>query len=620
MCGRGATPSPRPDPFRVPFMRTPVPAEPAPRPARAPAAPPVRAGAPDPRALLRTPRAPAPLRPADVLALQRTVGNRALGRLLGATTAAERGRIQRKLGLELEFAVPIDRAGELDAEDHKVLRGEKSDPVRLKAIQDSADVPYGEFRGIDKLALAADHSSRVLPASRTFPHRVLSRSILELVFKPAVETPEELEETLKAVDSAITQIDGCTAGLTKRIPFGNGLHIGPVDGLSKPAELSWNASVHVNVGIDPRRLHGLLKWYGASGYAPASEHRNVPMKTALDITEDVVKVFRDASGADLAEVQHWNGLRGLTLTYVMYLLSGGDSSELRSTVKNFATILTKTRFVDLVAHGMTPKEREWLQGMWAEYRKVLVGMTRLGEDETQPLIKRTKVGRPGELKDGSWKIGDLFKPGPAVLISSEKEIRADPVGPERSAADRVTGGGRRKGMVLEFRSLPGSYAAEGWKKAARDFMAKADEENSVRDYTEPPPVLQPPSSGQEGKTRVEQVRALDLPSIPTVHPTSLESVSSSRESLSSSSRSGGERRMLPPLPLPRSQESGTGSRIGIGNSTGGVSSSVVQQEAPTIKVEQKDSFWTVGATVTWKGAQYRVVGKKGLWNYELTPL
>jgi len=471
--------------------------------------------------------------------------------------------VQRKLGLELEVAVPLDKMGPLSADDNKILKGEKTDVDRLKELFDSADAGYGKFGKFGRIALHADHSSRVLPDERKAPHRVMGRSILEMVFDPAIETQDELDETMKDVYSFVNGIQGGTGGLSKRRKLQSGVYIGPIDGDSAPEKLNWDASIHVNVGVDPRRLHSMLSWYSDSEYKPTKEVKQIPMDYARDVAEQVVKTFSEASGVTNKDAQYWNGLRGLTMILVMYLLSGADKTYLKSSVKNFATLLSKTRFKDLITYSMTPKEKDWLKDCWEEYKAVLIGLTRPKEDENSPLVLRTN--KKGALKDDSWKIGHLFQNTAPILLGEDKEIAADDVGPVRSDQDKVTGGGRRKGMVLEFRSLPGHYKPNKWAGIAQDFLDKANEENSAKDYKEIPKAKKVPKEKEKEKDVIPDVGEvqnlqLDLSDLPEVVPIKKED----------------------------------------------------------IVITQSGEFWMVDQEVLWKGDIWKVIKKVGIKQYTLS--
>jgi hypothetical protein len=382
----------------------------------------------------------------------------------------------------------------------------------------AADAGYGEFGTVDRIGLAADHSSRVTQEWK-YPIRVMGRSNLELTFNPPAETAEELAQSVTAAQKLVQKIDTRTDGLKKRVPLKDGVSVGPVPGSTKPPQLSYEAMIHVNLGIDPRRVHSLLSWYAGSAYKPRREHLKEPIDVAVDMAGRMVNAFARESRTDVREVQHWNGLRGLTTMLVMYLMAGADTSVLSSSIKNFATLLTKTPFPQLIKYGMTPKEKAWLKEVWNEYTRVLIQMTRVDQDEDSPLIHRTEPGGK-VLKDGSWKIKDLLEGAQLPLISESKQIDADDVGPERSGEDLVTGGGkRRKGIVLEFRSLPGRYPPEQWLKVATDFMEAAEKENAQKDYPEapkPPPQQEPdvqpvePLVAKGVRERVEQLRALSI--------------------------------------------------------------------------------------------------------------
>lgn len=503
---------------------------------------------------------------------------------------------QRKLGLELELAVPIDKLGVISDEDTKILKGEKKNDKRYFELRKNADAGYGEFGSIAKLGLAADHSSRVIPKHEVFPVRVFSKSILELVFKPPVETKQELTASITAAKELVERIDTATSGLKKRVPLGQGgVHVGPLDGLTKPPELSYNAMIHVNLGIDPRRLHGLLSWYSGSDYAPPVEYRMAPIEHALIVAEEIVKVFIEGSKAKSSDVQFWNGLRGLTALFVMYLTYGADTSALSSSVKNFASILTKTPVGEIYQHGLTPMEKDWLDAMWDLYKKILIAQTRGKEvDESAALILRTEPGK--KTLKSEWQIKDLFdlKATAPPLISQGKVINADAVGPERTAQDKVTGGGRRKGMILEFRSLPGRYPPSQWQKIAEDFLDEADRQHAMKDYEELPPPPKP----------------VPIP-VPKPEPVS-EPIAEPKP------KPKPESRVLPPPPKPKPVVNVTPVQNLVIPSipVRSVSSSVATFPA-TKNVVQTQVFWTVNSEVEWEGALWKVTDKSGIKNYTL---
>ena len=76
------------------------------------------------------------LRIAQVQALQAQAGNRAVTGLFGhrGKTADSLPSVQRKIGLELELAVPIDKVGVLSDDDVAIYRGEKNDRARRQEI------------------------------------------------------------------------------------------------------------------------------------------------------------------------------------------------------------------------------------------------------------------------------------------------------------------------------------------------------------------------------------------------------------------------------------------------------------------------------------------------------
>jgi hypothetical protein len=528
----------------------------------------------------------------------------------------ERGRakgvVQRKIGLELELAVPIDKLGVISDEDKKILNGEKKDDKRFFELRRNADAGYGEFGSIAKLALAADHSSRVIPKVEKFPLRVLSKSILELVFKPPVETKEELTASINAAKDLVKRIDTATGGLKKRVELGQGgMHIGPLDGATAPPELSYKAMIHVNLGIDPRRLHGMLGWYSQSDYKPPAKFRMAPIEHALNVAEEIVKAFTDASQVKLGDVQFWNGLRGLTALFVMYLTYGADTSEITSSVKNFASILTKTPVSEIYQHGLTKEEKVWLDATWDLYKKVLIEKTRAKDvDESAALILRTEPGSK-KLKS-NWQIKDLFdlKATAPPLISQGKVIHADEVGPVRTAQDKVTGGGRRKGMVLEFRSLPGRYTPDQWQKVAEDFLAEADKQHATKDYQElPPPVLKPkpepepkPVSVPESQPKPKpEARPLPTPVLkpkPSV-PKPVVNVSPVQN-----------------LALPTPPVRATVSSPTVVSSVG-IKPPQPSNFPATKTVVQTQFFWTVGKDVEWEGGLWNVTAKTGVKTYTL---
>lgn len=473
--------------------------------------------------------------------------------------------IQRKLGLELEVPIPIDRLGVLSKEDKEVLSGKKRGGkynARFLELCSKADAGYGEFKKVGRVALHADHSKRVLPKNKVYPARVFGKSILEMVFNPAVETFDDLNKTMLDIKKIMAWVEKNTDGLTKRVNLGGGRYVGPIDGIGRPPQLNWNAMIHVNLGLDPRGFHHFFSWYGGSKYKPSKEFRQIPMDVARSVAENVVQTFVKAEQISKSDAQFWNGLRGLTMIYVIYLLSGNDTSPLGSTVKNFATILAKTRFGSIKKYSFTPLEKEMLDLGWETYKKILISLTRPKDDMNSPLIRRTN--KKGVLKDGSWKVRHLFGDGEPILVGNKKEIKADDVGPVRSKRDKVTGGGKRKGIILEFRSLPGRYPPNEWYKIASDFMYQANISNSLKDYKELPPKkkIVPKKEKKDSASRVKKIQNLPL--------------------------------TVPQLPA------------------------VASVKKNDITIEQKKSFWIVGNEVQWEGALWKVINKEGIKKYTLS--
>lgn len=438
--------------------------------------------------------------------------------------------IQRRIGLELELPVPVDKLGTEDSlrktGDLDIIKGRQPNPKRLAELRKEVnDVKYARNVHSGKgFRVAIDHSSLVLDPAGTWPPRVLGKTILELVMDPPAETVGELTEAIIKCRRFVHEINNNTAGLTRRVHFVDGYYYGPWNSEGNtPPQLGFDAMVQVNIGVDVRQAANFLDWFHGSRYRPPTkeyeadgenkvEDKGKHLQMAAGLGRGLAnRVRAKASKKEIEEAQNFNGYEGLATLLALYLYAGADTRPGGGTKKNFTPLLLKTSFFQIKNACMTPEERKRWNINIAETKQFLLDMTRPGpgmnlpKDENGEFRKvndefitvidddvlRVKENdlliqnptRTGKVRD-TKSIKDLFD-------SVENEVKSfivasfigtDKVGPKRSKENVPHGKksffsrkGRRLGAVFETRMLPGTYKPSSWFAVGFDFLKKASE-------------------------------------------------------------------------------------------------------------------------------------------------
>jgi hypothetical protein len=338
---------------------------------------------------------------------------------------------------------------------------------------------------------------------------------MEIVFDPPAKDVVEFKKTMGHIKTFVQNVEALTTNMTKRAhdPWGTGVSVGPLEYPpavnARQAAHNWKGSVQVNVGIDAREYHSLLKWYAASSYATATRARaTVPaplanaaeqlfkeaqthIVTAVDVGRTVTGLVKKGippagvalTKKELADAGNLRGLRGWLTHIAFYLVRGtANFGGAAGTIKNLAPVLLKS-----------PPEIVSDYGLPAEEIKIFNAQQQAILDEING-----RVGRPGDVGQPAnaikvWPtrktmldtIVDLQ--GKAVPLTTGAIMNPTSVGPRRTgnaavkAIKDVPGaakGEERGGIVPEFRMIPGYFEGPAaWKTLGLDFLKAAIKRN-----------------------------------------------------------------------------------------------------------------------------------------------
>ncbi|MEU8267001.1 hypothetical protein AB0B89_07520 [Sphaerisporangium sp. NPDC049002] len=458
-----------------------------------------------------------------------------------ARRAHERARggralvLQRAIGLEIEIPVPIDQLTPAQLTQLKLevaqeyvagLKFKQGHRMTAVGIRDTVGgVAYGRIQNpANGFRVDADHDNRVTPANpmtTDWPVRQGSRdSIMEIVMEPPATTQASLTATMNNIDAFVTQINAQTNNLTTRwvnafpslgtptMPLP--VSVGPVDytdtGTHPPLRLplhNFQGSIQVNIGIDLREYHSLLKWYVESDYATAAR---VPDPLSQAIYRDIKEHIREAieigrtltdqaySAATTAERQqagNFRGLRGWLTHLALYLRRGALSmANLGGSAKNLAPVLIKSPNSVITTYGMTLAERNHFINNKTTLMNALFNATGRPGDVGQPLAAiDVFAASPGDTDADA--LTDLTAGAADVALTGKPVPNPTGVGGTRMGNAAVqglpavppgnVGGGAntRGGLVAEFRTLPGFYDGPAqWRAVAQAFFDAAETRNA----------------------------------------------------------------------------------------------------------------------------------------------
>jgi hypothetical protein len=403
--------------------------------------------------------------------------------------------IQRKIGLELEFPIPVDPLGELTEEQQELLtqpldgeNGQKRQSLHKSAVMDK-DTTVFEKRikrkeGQQDLGfkIVPDHQSSLLNALwQHTPAYGISYNVLECVFNPPVESSLELENTIDLIYNKIDKIYKLTNDLTERKQLNGDFYVGPINTTGKkPKVLDKNAnSLQVNIGVEPQKIPDLFLSYAQTSsdlegeeLAELKERYRGFLSQAVTVAVELEKIARKKAKVESPLL----GLRGLFAIMALYSLAGAEGSRARgSTIKNFTPLLLKTPLSALAERALTPEEGGLYKLHKEEYLQAIVGVTRGKEATLDELLVKDTKGKKTDVKVGDL-ITDEYK---APFIVSGKAIFPDPVGPPRNESDPSVdtsprGKNRRRGAIFETRIANGSFDRASAKQRANEMFFRTE--------------------------------------------------------------------------------------------------------------------------------------------------
>ncbi|MCL6435940.1 MAG: DUF4157 domain-containing protein [Leptolyngbyaceae cyanobacterium HOT.MB2.61] len=453
-------------------------------------------------------------------------------------TQRSNNTIQRAIGLEIEIPVPIDRLSAADVtniqNDVQAVAATTNDQVKLqhkfhaKGLRDAnGAVPYGTLRRFaGRFRVDADHDDRVMTPNihgQGWPLREGGKdSIIEIVMDPPAKDVDEFNNTMDLIDAFIDDIETHTNHLTTRWVdgLGPGLSVGPLDytalGLPvvKQPHHNFKGSVQVNIGIDLREYHSLLKWYANSSYAnpsrvPAGQralYRQIrtDIKQAVTVGRTITRdIYNSMTPLERQQTGNLRGLRGWITHLALYLKRGTiPTGVLGGTAKNIAPVLLKTPNDIAAFYGMTTEEENYFTTNRNHLIDEIFRMTGRGGDVGSVLNTIDAfAASPGIDVD---TLSSLTSGLGQVALTGKPIQEATGVGPERQGSPDVQslpdvplvdpntgnptiGGGpqTRGGIIVEFRTLPGYYEGpDSWRELGLRFLQEAIERNT-RSGTEP---------------------------------------------------------------------------------------------------------------------------------------
>ena len=458
--------------------------------------------------------------------------------------------LQRAIGLEIEVPVPVDQLSPADVNTMRAEEAAATTPgvasgvallhrVHAAGIMDiKGPVPYKQVIKPETTAptgfrAETDHDDRVrTPGKLNFPITE-NDTIMELVMDPPADTEAQFDTAVTNMLTFVAQVDTATNNLTRRAvnPYGGGAAVGvgpmdypPVIAPRRPQH-NWDGSIQVNIGIDLREYHSLLKWYAESGYASPqrapSGHRAVfrsardDIRRAVDVARDITDKLEGGRiaprGRSLTSVQrqqagNLRGVRGWITHMALYLLRGAiPAGVLAGTSKNLAPALLKSPPQVASLYGMTSAEIALFNNHTQGIVDAILRSVGRGGEVSTPLANlaifpvfpndggadvNAPPGSPNVplTADVLTNLGAGGGGSGVVPLAGGPIANAPGVGPVRTGAV-VSGlpavplgpganpGFPRGGVVTEFRLLPGYHQPSEWLELGRSFLRAATERN-----------------------------------------------------------------------------------------------------------------------------------------------
>jgi hypothetical protein len=350
---------------------------------------------------------------------------------------------------------------------------------------------------------------------------------MEIVMEPPTVDQVAFTTTMNNIDAFIVQINAQTNNLTTHwvnaFPVIGAMvapvNVGPIDYTANgwyPAvrlpNHNFQGSIQVNIGIDLREYHSLLKWYANSEYAnPTRAATQTERAIYAQIKADIIQavdvgrtitqnIYNGMTALQRQQTGNLRGLRGWITHLALYLKRGTlPLGSLGGTIKNLAPVLVKSPNSIITQYGMTAAE--------LTYFTTPANRTNIMDQIFQRVGRAANVGQPLAAVDvflaspGHINADTLSNVGAGaaqVPLTGKPIAQPTGVGPLRTgnaavqglpivAAGAGIGGGpnTRGGMVAEFRTLPGFYdGSASWRALGTRFLQEATARNN-RDGIEP---------------------------------------------------------------------------------------------------------------------------------------
>ncbi len=387
-------------------------------------------------------------------------------------------RIQRKIGLELEFPINVDPLGDLSLEQQELLTVPRDGNMDREDLHDLAYLPKDktifEMKTAPNawrkpksfgFAIVTDHNhARLDPLWQSTPAQVLSNTVLEFIFKPPVENSQHIDTTLDLIYDKVNDINTLTNGLTERKQLVDNFYVGPIntDGV-KPEALSTKAySLQINFGIEPQKIPDLFLSYAETSSDLKGENAAEMkaqygqfLRDAVHIAVVIETSFRRSKKLDHPLL----GLRGLFAIMALYSLAGAGGNLKGGTIKNFTPLFLKTPLSSLAERGLTPEEYQLYLNNKTKILQNILRATRGDEATLDQLLVNDQSGEKTgvTVKD---LISEEYK---APFVAAGKAIFPDPVG-------RFVNGTPRRGAIFETRVSGGSFDRESAKRRAKEMF------------------------------------------------------------------------------------------------------------------------------------------------------
>lgn len=432
------------------------------------------------------------------------------------------------IGMEIEIAVPIDQLSVADINQirNDIAAAQAADALnpqntpagnRVRTlIQNSGHVPYGTVRAAaGGFRIDADHDDRV----RSLNHGVAavwppleggSDSIIEIVMSPPADTETDFNTTMNNINAWVNTMMLQTQNLTRRWVDGiaPGISVGPLTfpaigvtpGLGpRPRRPNHNlkGSCQVNIGIDLREYHSLLKWF-ANSRAARSHNETDPaaiatyrqskddIRAAVNIGRQLTATYAATlTAAERSNMGNLRGLRGWITHMALYVKRGTIAGGLGGSPKNLAPSLLKSPPAIAAQYGMSNAERNYFNLNHLNIINDLLNATGRGAQvgtplATVPIFATVPGGNTlADLTDLTGATGN------EVPLAGGPLLNPTAVGPTRTgngdvqAIPSVPGAvNTRGGIVAEVRNIPGYYdGVAAWRQLGLQFLREAIRRN-----------------------------------------------------------------------------------------------------------------------------------------------